>query len=160
MNKDHQHSEDFLKDLTKGKNPFKTPENYFDDLSDKLAVDIFEQSLPKTSGFKAPENYLENFKVKKPQSKIRVLLPYLSTAAAILIGFFIFNNNNNQPSLDQLSREDIISYLSTDEDVETSFLLNNTTINTDNILYSSLENVDINIDEIDAELSEYDIINY
>ncbi|MDO3694530.1 hypothetical protein QVZ41_06690 [Wenyingzhuangia sp. chi5] len=159
MNENHQHSDQFLKDLTKGKNPFKTPENYFDNLSEKIAIDIFEQSLPNESGFKTPELYFENFKVKKPQSKIISLLPYFTTAAVIVFGFFIFNNNN-QSSIDKLSREDIINYLSSEDGIETSDILENTSINTNNIMFTSLDNIDMDIDQLDIELNEYDILEY
>ena len=159
MSNNHQHSDQFLKDLTKGKNPFKTPENYFDNLSEKIAVDVFEQSLPKESGFKTPELYFENFKVKKPQSKIISLLPYLTTAAVIVFGFFIFNNSN-QSTIDKLSREEIINYLSSDDGIETNDILNNTLINTDDIMFTSLDNIEMDIDQLDIELNEYDILEY
>lgn len=159
MNENHQNNDQFLKDLTKGKNPFKTPENYFDNLSEKMSVDIFVHSLPKESGFKTPELYFENFKVKKTQSKIISLLPYLSTAAVIVFGFFIFNNGN-QSTIDQLSREEIINYLSSDGGIETNDILDNTLINTDNIMFSSLDNIEMDIDQLVMELNEYDIIEY
>ncbi|ANW95477.1 hypothetical protein AXE80_03925 [Wenyingzhuangia fucanilytica] len=159
MNKDHQHNDQFLKDLTQEKNPFKTPENYFDNLSEKLSVDIFEQSLPKKTGFKTPDNYFENFKVNKPKSKIITLLPFISVAAVLAFGLFIFSNYNT-PNIDALSNEEIINYLSSDDGLETNDILENTIINTDNIMFASLDNIEIDIDQLDMELNEYDIIEY
>ena len=162
MNENQQHSDQFLKDLSKNKNPFKTPDNYFDNLSEKVAINIFEQSLPKNPGFTTPELYFENFKVKKPQNKIISLLPYLSTAAVIVFGFFIFNNGN-QSSIDKLSREEIINYLSSDDGINTNDILENTLINTNNIMFTSLDNIEINIDQLDMldiEIDEFDIIEY
>ncbi|MGY5354405.1 hypothetical protein [Wenyingzhuangia sp. IMCC45467] len=159
MNNDNQHNDQFLKDLTQGKNPFKTPENYFDNLSDKLAVDIFEQSLPNKTGYKTPNNYFENFTVKKPKNRIISLIPYLSTAAIIAFGFFIFNNNN-QSSIDKLSNEEIINYLSSDDGIEINDIIENAIINTDNIMFANLDNIDVDIDLLEMELSEYDLIEY
>lgn len=189
MNKDHQHIDDFFKDASKNKHPFKTPDNYFNELPDKVADDLFlnslpketghkvpdnyfnnlsenlatgilEQSFPKQTGLKTPDHYFENFTVKKPRRKIISLVPYISTAAAILIGFFIFNNNNNTTILDELSSEEIISYLSTDSDLNSSYVIDNTLINTNDTFFASIDNIDIDINQLEMEVSEYDILDY
>lgn len=161
MNDEHQHNDQFLKDLTKGKNPFKTPDNYFDNLSDKIVVDIFEESIPNRTGYKTPDNYFENFKVAKPKNKVISLLPYLSTAVAavIIFGVFLFNSGH-QSTIDKLSNEEIINYLSYQDVIETDDIIKNTIINTNNIMFASLDNIDMNIEQLDMELNEYDIIEY
>lgn len=188
MNKDHQHIDDFFKDASKNKHPFKTPVNYFNEFSDKVADDLFvsslpketgqktpnnyfndlsnklvtnilEENLPKKTGLKNPDNYFDNFTVKKPRSKTISLLPYLSTAAAIVIGFFIFNHNKTSV-LDELTTEEIISYLSTDSDLNSLYLIESTDINTNDALFASIDNMDIDIDELEMEVTEYDILDY
>lgn len=159
MNNEDQHNDQFLKDLTKGKNPFKTPDNYFDNLSDKLAVDIFKQNLPNKTGYKAPDHYFENFTVKKPKNRIISLLPYVSVAAVIAFGFFIFNNNTPS-TIDILTDEEIISYLSSEDILETREIIENSIINTDNMMFASLDNIEMDIDLLDMELNEYDILEY
>lgn len=188
MSTENKHNNSFLKGLPKNKKPFKVPDNYFNQFSDNIAVHIFEKSLPKTTGqkipndyltnftnnlsasvietqlpqktgYKTPENYFENFVVAKPKNKIISLLAYVSIAAAFLLGWFVFNQNNTS-YFDELSSEEIISYLST-EDLNTDFVLDNALINTNDVLLTSVDNIELDdIDQLDVELTEYDILDY
>lgn len=158
MNDEHQHNEDFLKDLVDKKQPFKTPDNYFNQLSEKISIDLFEEKLSNNHGFKTPDNYFDNFSIKKPKNKIRYLLPYISSAAIIVFGLFLFNSNETE--IDQLSNEEIISYLSFDDNINTNDIIENAIINTNDIMFANIDRVDLNMEQLDIELSEYDIIEF
>lgn len=148
----------FTESLPK-KTGLKTPDNYLNKLSEQLSTIVTENDFPKKTGLQTPENYFENFTVKKPKSKTTSLIPYLSIAAAIVVGFFIFkSNSNNLSALDKLTNDEIISYLSIENDLTSSYLIENVEINPKNILFANLDNMDI--EELEIEISEYDILDY
>lgn len=163
MSTEKEHINIFSKEFSNKKNPFKTPENYFDNLSERIVLNPIENKLPKETGFIAPNNYLEKFNVKKPKSKIVSLLPYLSTisvAAVIAFGFFVFKTNS--PTEIELSNSDIINYLAMDETFDINDDIMNDLKKHKNISFSdvSLENISPSIDQISFELNEYEIIDF
>ncbi|NJB83814.1 hypothetical protein [Wenyingzhuangia aestuarii] len=158
MNKENQHSEQFLKEITGNKNSFTTPENYFDNLSERIATQQFQESLPKNSGFKVPNNYFETFSVQKPKSKVRLLTPYIAIAAAVVIGFFTFKPNTN--TYDELNNSDIINYLAIEESIDINEIINNTEDSDLSFMYSNINDLNPTIDQVSLELSEFDIIDF
>lgn len=159
MDNETQHSEDFIKDFTQSKNPFNTPENYFDDLSERLFTASVESELPNDTGFTVPKNYFEEFKVKRPKNKLVQLFPYISIAACLMIGVFLFKNMDNASSV-ELKDENIISYLTYEEGIEYDEIISNITINENDFIDDNLDTNYINIDEFSEELKEYDVINF
>ncbi|NIJ46128.1 hypothetical protein FHR24_002606 [Wenyingzhuangia heitensis] len=159
MNKENQHSEQFLKEITRQKNPFKTPENYFDNLSEKIVLQQLQESLPTKTGYSIPKNYFESFSVKKPKSKIRLLTPYIATAAAIAFGFFVFKPDNTN-NYDELNNTDIINYLAIEESIDINEILSNTEDSDLSFLYSNLNDLNPTVDQLSLELSEYEIIDF
>ncbi len=105
-----------MKEAPENINPFKTPENYFENFSEEMQIRISEENLKDKFGnsipFKVPENYFENSKkmfieriketnrIKK--NPILLLKPYLSIAAGLLVVLAVwqlvlsnFNFNNS-----------------------------------------------------------------
>ncbi|MGY6647237.1 hypothetical protein [Wenyingzhuangia sp. IMCC45574] len=158
MEKETQHSEDFLKEFTQGKNPFKTPDNYFNNLSERIHIASVEQELPKETGFKVPNNYFENFTVKRSRSKIIKLLPYTSVAAAFIFGFFLFKQGTNTDI--QLQDDNVISYLTYEENIEYDEIISNLTINNEDLSEINLDGDYVNIEQLSLELSEYDLVEF
>ncbi len=159
MDKETQHSEDFIKDFTQGKNPFKTPENYFDDLSERLHIASIESEFPKETGFKVPNNYFEDFKVKRAyNTKVLKLIPYISIAACLMIGVFLFKNNSNNSV--QLEDENVISYLTYEESIAYDEIISNLTINDTDLAEADLDGAYVDIEQLSQELREYDVIDF
>ena len=80
---------------------FKTPEGYFEGLTDRLLAKMKEESaeLPNSDGFQAPEGYFDSVnkeilsKLDQPEPKVVRLYPYkklLYTAASIAAVVLIF----------------------------------------------------------------------
>lgn len=154
MEKETQHSEDFLKGFTKGKNPFKTPNNYFDNFADKLSVAKTENQLPKSDGFIVPKNYFKDFKVQQPKSKLIQLMPYVSIAAAFVLGLFVYNQN--QQNIIQLEDQNVINYLTYEESIEYDEILNTLKIEDSSTITNDLNGDYVNIEELSKELDVLD----
>lgn len=105
---------------------FKTPDNYFDAVEDNIMNALKQESnlnLSKEVGFKTPDNYFDNLenaifnkietenttKVIKLFSK-RNLIYASGIAAAIVIMFGVFMNNNDASNL-ELDYEMVESYI-------------------------------------------------
>lgn len=115
--------------MKNGKDKYRIPEGYFDDLKVKL------HQIPD-----------EQTHHKNPRLKWYY---WASAAACFLIAVTIFSNNRfYKPAISNVSDQQIIAYLESDPEV-----LFNEAIYLDGINYS---NFNIEIDEIDAdELEEY-----
>jgi len=93
-----------LSDIPK-KNPFKTPDGYFDDFTRDLETKISEARIAEKCGkklpFSVPENYFRKLTEKitkqaeqKGSSKgkiIRLFAPYAAAAAALILIFSLWN---------------------------------------------------------------------
>ncbi len=138
MDKDHK---DILNKLNLSGSGFKTPEDYFDKLEDRLAKKVAEnkslkklviirpnelKTQRKDTGFKVPIDYfkevetrvIKSLDTKKRVSKVRRLsFISLSIAASILLFFGIQFMNKGQHNLDQivLQSEEVASWV--DEDL-------------------------------------------
>jgi len=118
-----------MEELNK-KNPFKTPESYFENFSDGLLDKLSEEKLdlPKEDGFTIPENYFdalhENIqkKLNTEETKVVQLHPYrkyyavAASIAAIVIVFLGFNwSTPEEVTFDDLASADIESYFESNE---------------------------------------------
>lgn len=181
MKPDNLHNEDFLKSL-KGtsKNPFKTPDNYLDNISHKIVVNSIEKNLPKTDGFITSENYFDTFKtplsqelktgfvipnqyldtftVKKRKTALITLLPYASIAAVLMIGFFLFQNSTSNNLA--LNSDEIVNYLAMDDSVELDDLISTFSNPNTNSLTVSVDHLELSIEDVSLELDEMDIIDF
>ncbi len=107
------------------KNPFKTPEGYFENFTDGLMDKLNQEkgNLPMEDGFVVPENYFNGLhkkiqeKLNPEETKVVQLNPwkeyYIAAAsiAAILIVFFGLNWNFQQEiSFEDLASTDIENY--------------------------------------------------
>lgn len=156
MNKENTHTDQFLKEIVGNKNPFKTPDNYFNNVSENISGKSILTS--KETGFKTPEHYFNTFKVHKSTSKIRSLWPYLSAAAIIAIGFFVFKTNTLD--IKPLNNDDIINYLALEKNIDIDEIINNIDNPNSLSLYSNLDEITPTVDELSLELSEFDIIDF
>ncbi|MGY5352881.1 hypothetical protein ACXGQW_10050 [Wenyingzhuangia sp. IMCC45533] len=153
-NEPEQNKHFSLDDLNLKKNPFKAPDNYFNELSSSIVSKDNATPLPKKTGFIAPKHYFDNFKVSPPKFKILKLVPYTSVAAAILVGFFLFNLSKNRT----LSKDEIIDYLAIEANMYDDEILYHNII--DNRDLTNVENININIDELTLEIDDYDLIDF
>lgn len=94
---------------------FKTPENYFKSLEERLNGISKEEKFPENSGFATPDGYFSQLENRimariQPQKRSKVIpliskryIGYAAAAAACaIIGFMIFNFNNDRVSLDSV----------------------------------------------------------
>lgn len=183
MKNEFEHNNNFLNDLNLNKNPFKTPDNYFGNLSSSITSknttsdfpkstgfkapgNYFEiltdsikskqitSELPNVTGFKAPDNYFDHFKVNKNKFRIIKLVPYISVAAAIMVGVFLFNASNNNT----LKRNEFIEYLAIEENIDESDIINYIGSNINSS--TDIDGVNINIEELTIEIEDYDLIDF
>ena len=93
------------------KNPFRLPENYFEQFSEDLQIRLSEEKLKEKFGkknpFYIPENYFESLNYKfenlKQLRKINIFSIFIKTSVSIAAGFilffalrtFIFNNHDS-----------------------------------------------------------------
>lgn len=113
-----------MKDSNK-KNPFKTPEGYFEDLSGKLMGRIFteDKAISEDDGFIVPEGYFEGLhknirqKLDTKEPKIILLHPFkkylyaaASIAAIVLVVFTLNRKTSQEISFDDITNSDIENY--------------------------------------------------
>jgi len=118
-----------MKELPKN-NPFKTPEAYFDNFSNKVmnALNNEKETVPKEDGFIIPENYFDGLhhniqqKLNSKETKVIRLNQYkkyymaaASVAAMLILFFGLYMNNTNQLNWDHIANTDIEAYLDTNE---------------------------------------------
>ncbi len=109
-------------------NSFKTPDGYFDNLTDKLMSQIsIEKTVAKNEGFKVPDGYFDTLnnsiqqKLQEEEPKVIELKSYkkyyysVASIAAVAILFiaitFKTNNTNSTLSFDDIASADIENYL-------------------------------------------------
>lgn len=169
-----------MKDTNK-KNPFNTPEGYFEGFSDSLRGRLSKDvtSLPYTEGFSVPENYFEGVygtvrrKLEVEETRVIPLHPYkkyyfaaASIAAVALIALLLNLNTTKKVTFEDLANSDIENYFDTNsldfstyeiaevipiDEMEISDLMSNT-LNEDGIL----NYLDNNTDEFEELNLEYD----
>ena len=119
----------------KKKNPFTTPENYFDNFQDRLMDKLSKEEhiIPSNSGFETPDTYFENFqerlnsKLKKEDVKVISLFPYkkvmavAASIAAIVLVYFGLNSKNTDINFTDLANVDIEAYFDNNEFDLTSY---------------------------------------
>ncbi|MBU2997386.1 hypothetical protein KO500_13140 [Cellulophaga baltica] len=162
-------------------NSFKTPDDYFDSLTDKLMSQIsIEETTADTKGFKVPEGYFDTLndsiqqKLKEEEPKVIQLKSYkkyyysVASIAAVLILFIAItfyntntNNSNNAVSFDDLASTDIENYLE-NTDLELSSYEIAELVPIDeleiNDLISQLDNENINT-YLDESMDSFDELN-
>lgn len=129
MEKDLQHSIDFITQKTGGKSGFSVPNNYFDGVEDTFFSHITESQLPKKeTSFDVPKDYfakLEDEILSKVTSeektvstnkgrvislreRMQSIIPYASVASVLVfVSVYFFNNYNRTTSLDDISIADL-----------------------------------------------------
>ncbi len=164
MNRDTKNSEDYLNNISKNKNQFSTPKDYFNSIEDSVFSKIIEEQLPGKLTYNVPDTYFENFEdnllshaefSKKETKVIRLksrILKIIPTAAAACILLFI--------GLNIFTTKDPFNTISSDE-----FELWIDEIYTDYSTVNAIEFVDTdfterNILEDDSSLEDEDILNY
>jgi hypothetical protein len=159
-------------------NSFKTPDGYFDNLTDRLMSQIsIEETVAKTESFKVPEGYFDSLnaciqqKIKIEEPKVIQLKSYkkyyysVASIAAVIILFvaltFKTNNTDNSLSFDDLASVDIENYLD-NNDLELSSYEIAELIPIDeleiNDMVSHFDNEDIN-SYLDESMDSFDELN-
>lgn len=145
-------------------NPFKIPENYLED---------FKVSLGETkarSGFSTPENYFDSFKVALPKKEtkptvISLFKSYKISAIAaaitllIAIPIMINSNQSNNIEIDQLSFNEVDSYLKTTRtSFDNYYLASELPQGTTELDFLASNRSDLE-DYIDLQIEEYSELN-
>jgi hypothetical protein len=145
-------------------NPFKIPENYMED---------FEVSLGETkarSGFSTPENYFDSFKVALPKKEtkptvISLFKSYKISAIAaaitllIAIPIMVNSNQSNSIEIDQLSFNEVDSYLKTTRtSFDNYYLASELPQGTTELDFLASNRSDLE-DYIDLQIEEYSELN-
>lgn len=153
-----------MKKRTK-KEPFKTPDGYFEGFADRLMDRLSEDSpvLPKKEGFKVPESYFDGLeaklaeKVNPSETKVVQLRSYrkyyyiaASIAAIAVLVFTLQPKSSQGPSWDDLANSDIEAYFEDHEFDMTSSEI------AEVLLLDQLELNDI----LEDQLNEETIIEY
>ncbi|MEO9893134.1 hypothetical protein [Aurantibacter sp.] len=148
-------------------NGFKTPEDYFENLTGKLLSKITEEQsvLPKGDGFIAPEGYFDGLQenilrkldLEKEETKVIQLNPYRKyyfAAAAVAAAFILFFGLNfeteSSPTFEELAASDIESYFENNDMELSSYELAEV---------MSFDELDIS-DILDNQLNDDHIIDY
>ncbi|SHI97599.1 hypothetical protein [Pseudozobellia thermophila] len=112
------------------KNPFKTPENYFESFESRLRAKLSEgiSDIPKDEGFSVPEGYFDSVhesilkKLETDEPKVIKLNPYkkfyyvaASIAAILLVAIVINLKSDTEPSFESLAVSDIDRYFENNE---------------------------------------------
>jgi len=111
-------------------NPFKTPEGYFEKLTDKVIGKLSEEELdlPAEDGFVVPDNYFENFHANLQstlnieETKVIPLTSYrnyylvAASIAALVLVYLGFNYTTSEDlTFENLAEADIESYFENNE---------------------------------------------
>jgi len=147
------------------KNPFKTPEGYFDEFHEKLVERLSDDKvvIPDKDGFKMPEKYLEGLhknisqKLDKKDVKVISLKPfrkYYYVAASIAAVAFVVLGLNWNPS-EKFGFEDLAN-----TEIETYFEDNELGLNTYEIAeVLPIDELEI-IDILDTQFKEEKVLDY
>lgn len=126
-----------MEELNKN-NPFRTPDSYFEKLSDTLKDKLSQEQLhlPKSEGFTLPDGYFENLhatieqKLNTKELKVVQLNPYrkyylvaASIAALFLLAIGFNWNTDQEASWDDLANADIENYFEDNDFGLTSYEL-------------------------------------
>ena len=160
------------------KEDFKTPEGYFEGLTDKLLDKLSEEEtavFPKKDGFKVPEGYFDtlNQNIKKKlnaeETKVINLRSYkkfyyvaASIAAVALVIFGMNWNSSGSLTFDDLASSDIESYFESNEidlsTYEIAEVLPVEELEINDILEDQFEEENI-IDYLDDTYDDFDDLN-
>jgi len=156
-----------MKKISK-QNSFKTPEGYFDSLTDRIMDRISQEDsvIPKTDGFGVPEGYFDSLnkeiidqsggaasaetKVVKLHNYRKFYFAAASVAAALLLVFGLQWNRPESLSFEDLAGADIESYFEDHEIGLSSYEMAE---------LLPIEDLEVN-DILDNELNEDNIIEY
>lgn len=167
MNREIQHSEDFIRNISKDNKGFSVPENYFDSVEDAVLSEVITAGFPKYHALDVPSNYFKNFedtlfsKIEFPEKEVKVIslksriLQFIPTAAAAAILLFVGINyfSIESSSIENLSTDELEVWIE-----EKNFDYMNTS--------SSIEFVDADfiestiLDEDDSSIQDEDILEY
>jgi hypothetical protein len=147
---------------------FKTPEGYFEGLTDKLMGKLSEEDsvLPEQDGFEVPEDYFETLnekiisKIDRKETKVVQLNSYrkfyfaaASVAAVALIVFGLNWNANGETTFEDLASSDIESYFENNELGLTSYEIAEV-IPIDELEFSDIIENQLNEDNVFEYLNE------
>jgi hypothetical protein len=116
------------------KNPFKTPQNYFDSFDEKLMDKLHNEEfmIPKSDGFSVPDNYFNTLQDKlndklKDEGKVVPLRSYKRyyAVAAAVAALFIFVIGQQFNSTEEVSFMDLAN-----SEIEAYFDLNDLDMST------------------------------
>ena len=164
-------------------NGFKTPEDYFEGLTDRLLEKLSEEDsiLPKEDGFAVPEGYFDTLnekladKIQQEDTKVVQLNPYrkyyfaaASIAAVALVIFGLNMRQSEEATFEDLASSDIEDYFESNElelssyeiaevlpvdELEINDILENQ-LNEDNVIEYLNDNID-DFEELNLDSDEY-----
>ncbi|WP_350288177.1 hypothetical protein [uncultured Croceitalea sp.] len=162
------------------KNPYKTPEGYFDSFNERLMDKIVKEEsiIPKNDGFSVPDLYFETFndkitnrtspKVVRLHSYRKYYYAAASIAAIAVLAFFFSQNNEPEFGFEDLASAEIAAYFENNEMKLTSYELAEV-VNIENVAILDitetentiekemiLEYLDENVDELEDLNLDYE----
>ncbi|MGG8496547.1 hypothetical protein ACQY1Q_09035 [Tenacibaculum sp. TC6] len=173
MNDDIKNSINYLNNKTNKKSGFIVPENYFEELENKVFQEENILNAAKNIPFKTPENYFDAFEatlldklsIEKNTTKViplykRVvrLIPTAVAASVLLfIGYTFFNNSSGIINFDNITTSDIEKwyengYINTDSD-EFISAINTTDINFEN---ETINSINLDGDTVEEYLNTFE----
>ena len=109
---------------------FKAPENYFENLEDKILSKINKSDLTKNTGFKTPDKYFENIdnkiltKIKSNKSSkvvslknynyIKIISFSIAASFLLFIGINKFKSNSNNFNFETVAISEIENWVEND----------------------------------------------
>lgn len=167
MKKELENSEAYLNSVLKNSNGFKTPKNYFSEFDTSLDIKVFEEELPKKTGFTTADNYLKNVddqilnslsQQKENKGKvilIKTLQPWLTIAAIFVISLcvsvFYVTNKTQTITFDDIAQTDIEYWINNNADLLTSIELE-TVLKEENLEETNFDFTEISSDELEDYL--------
>ena len=146
---------------------FNTPEKYFSNFENELLAKINSEEFPKETGFINPENYFTDIEenliaaVPKERSKKKLrnlVIPFVSSAAAILVLYFGFNRpqENMEVNFDALTVTEINEWIKDGNmDVNSYDIasIDATVLNSASFIYEDISDEELNdyLDTVDPE---------
>lgn len=171
MKKETNHSVAYLQNKVGNKNPFFTPENYFDSLENEILIKQLEESILKKQAFETPAQYFtnledtiiskttvtnKNVKVITFKHKILKAIPFAAAASILLfigLNSFVFDASTDDLNIENLNNSDIEYWLNNNEinDSDVALLLDEEILNDNefSLTHIKAESIEEYINSID-----------
>lgn len=165
MEKDLQHSINYINQKTRGKTGFSVPKGYFEDVDNEVFCKLFEEQKTERKSFETPKDYFLNIEDEilakisseekthhKKEIKVislKKLIPFVAAASILLFtSVYFLKNSVNSNSLDVITVAEIEDWY---ENEYSTTDINELTMIFDETDFSDLEVSSISFEEQDLQ---------